>query len=189
MHDVDAEITKILHQIHNGEQDAREVLWSLVYARLRQIAHYKINQNDRPDLLSTTGLVHEAYLKMADMQGNKMENRSHFFAISSRAMRQVLVDKARHRHAKKRAAKQGAVDRDVAAAEPNQRVLDINDALDELAKKNPRMASIVECRFFGGFTNEQVAHVLDVSTKTVEREWQRAKAYLKLALRSEIFPD
>jgi len=189
MQEVEVEITQLLHQIRDGHDEARELLWSVVYARLRKIAHHKLKQDRRPNLLSTTGLVHETYLKLAEANLDQIENRTHFFAITARAMRQVLVDLARRRQAKKRAAEQGSTDREAAADQPDQLVLDVNHALGELAKKSTRLATVVECRFFGGFTNQQVAQVLNVSTKTVEREWQRAKVYLKLALTHDELPE
>lgn len=183
MQTVESEITAALRQIRGGQGAAKDKLWALVYARLRRIAHHKLDREGQANLLSTTGLVHETYLKLADAQLDQIENRNHFYAIAARAMRQILVDMARRRQAQKRAPEQAAeTDNEAVDLEPDEDVVAINNALEELAKLNPRLATVVECRFFGGFTNEQVAEALNVSSKTVEREWKRAKAYLKLIL-------
>ncbi|MCB1045446.1 MAG: sigma-70 family RNA polymerase sigma factor [Acidobacteria bacterium] len=167
------EITQLLASIRDGSESAREDLWSLVYARLRQIASSQVRKEKFPDLLTTTGLVHEAYLKISQSNTEHIVNRNHFFSMAAHAMRQVLVDAARKRLAQKR---------DMAEPEsgPDPRqVLHVHALLDDLRGANPRLAQIVEWRFFGGFDQKTIAEVLGVSVKTVVRDWQRAKAYLQ----------
>ncbi|MCB1052364.1 MAG: sigma-70 family RNA polymerase sigma factor [Acidobacteria bacterium] len=170
------EITHLLAEIRAGSDTAREELWNLVYQRLREIASSQVRREKNPDLLTTTGLVHEAYLKIGESSTSHMENRNHFFSIAANAMRQVLVDAARKRLSQKREI--GDLKPSLHEPDPQQ-VLQVHALLDALAQQHPRLAHIVEWRFFGGFDQKTIAQCLGVSVKTVERDWQRAKAYLQ----------
>ena len=137
--------------------------------------------------LSTTGLVHEAYLKLVDQSRTTWSDRAHFFALASVAMRHVLVDRAKARFAQKR---EGALQRvsldseQIAGDDQAEALLDINDALDRLAAVEPRLARVVECRFFGGLSEEETASALDITTRTVQRDWAKARMLLRRALSS-----
>jgi RNA polymerase sigma factor (TIGR02999 family) len=135
--------------------------------------------------LSTTGLVHEAYLKLVDQSRVAWRDRGHFFALASIAMRHVLVDRAKARLTQKR---EGALHRvtleddQIAGDDQPEVMLDINDAVDRLASAEPRLARVVECRFFGGLSEEETAEALGVTTRTVQRDWAKARMLLRRAL-------
>jgi len=181
------EITILLRQWRAGDAQALDRLIPLVYAQLRRIARRHLAR-ERPDhTLTTAALVHEAYLQLVHQAAVDWRDRVHFFAIASRTMRRVLVWHARRRHATKRVdgrlvrledglllAADGAGD----AAE----LLALDDALQRLEEIDPRLCRVVECRHFGGLTVEETATALEISPATVKRDWQAARAWLRLAL-------
>jgi RNA polymerase sigma-70 factor, ECF subfamily len=178
-------ITALLSRWSDGDAAAFPELITLAYDDLRAIAHRRLRAG-ASDGLDTTALVHEAYLKLVGHQGGEWAGRAQFFAFASRAMRHTLVDHARHERRAKRGG--GAVripfeESDAAADDGTADVLEVNDAIEHLAALHPRMARMVELRFFGGLTVPEVAEVLSTSPRTVEREWMRAKAYLLDILR------
>jgi RNA polymerase sigma factor (TIGR02999 family) len=179
------EITQLVERWSSGDETAFDRLIELVYGDLRQIAHRHLRL-DRPDhTINTTALVHEAYLKLAQHQEGVWRSRAHFFAFASRAMRHILIDYARHRHAQKRGGRriQVPLTENVAAIDVEvAELLALEDALERLAQRSPRMAQVVECRFFGGLSVAETAEALDASVRTVERDWTRARAYLQQAL-------
>jgi RNA polymerase sigma factor (TIGR02999 family) len=135
--------------------------------------------------LNTTALVHEAYLKLAGSAGPQWRDRSHFFALASKVMRQILVDRARARATLKRGAKRRVTTFDeqtIAADEQADSLLDLDEALNRLASVAPRLAHVVECRFFGGMTDAEIADVLGVTERTVRRDWDKARLLLRSAL-------
>lgn len=163
-----------------GDREALEKLVPLVYKELREIAHYHL-QRERPGhTLQSAALVHEAYLRLADQQPFEADNRAHFLAVASRLMRQILVDYARS-HA---AAKRGAdlrVELDAALILPQERnaeVIALDEALKTLSQIDEQQGQIVEMRFFGGLSIEEIGEVLGISRSTVKREWNVAKAWL-----------
>jgi RNA polymerase sigma factor (TIGR02999 family) len=168
-----------------GSQDAFEGLIPLVYQELRRIARYHLRR-ERPDhTLQSGALVNEAYLRLVDQQPVNSGNRVHFLAVSSRLMRQILVDSARSRRAAKRGADQ-RVDVDVSLLMPQAPGADIvalDDALHALAKMDEQQGRIVELRFFGGLSNEEIAGLLGISVSTVKRDWNVAKAWLTRQMR------
>jgi RNA polymerase sigma factor (TIGR02999 family) len=178
------EITDLLHDLPQGGGEAMERLFPLVYDRLRRIAHHAL-QGERPDhTLGTTGLVHEAYLKLVDQTRIQYHDRAHFFAIAARAMRQILVDYARRHRAGKRGGGRPA-DLDVEAIALDQRaetLLALDEALDRLARLDPRLGQVVECRFFGGLSEGETAEVVGVTERTVRRDWIKAKGWLRQEL-------
>ncbi len=185
------EITAILEQARSGDARAIENLIPIVYGELRRLAHYYMNL-ERPDhTLQSTALVHEAYLKLVGAEKLDFRDRAHFFAVSAKVMRNLLVDHAR---ARGRAKRGGGCDiriEDVvtlAAAETDEALV-VNEALDELAKLDPRQARIVELRYFGGLKIEEIATVLRISDRTVRREWQMAKAWLFQRVRGSSMDD
>lgn len=174
-----------LNEPRSDEQAALDQLIPIVYEKLRAIARGQLAIREGGGTLSTTGLVHEAYLKLADQSPAAWHDRAHFFALAAVAMRHVLVDRARARLAQKREGVRERVALDaeqIAADAQPEAMLDINDAVDRLAAVEPRMARVVECRFFGGLSEEETAEALGVTTRTVQRDWAKARMLLRRAL-------
>jgi RNA polymerase sigma factor (TIGR02999 family) len=172
---------------HPTGPESLDAVTALAYRELRAIAHVRLMARGPQGTLSTTALVHEAYLKLADHARAGWTNRAHFLAVASLAMRHVLVDRARERSALKRGGEHQRVTLDEVEvsvdAEPDV-LLQLNDALDELAKFDARLAKVVECRFFGGLTEQETADALGLTTRTVRRDWVKARVLLRLALQS-----
>ncbi len=177
-------LTELLVEWHEGDSAAFEKLSNIIYPELRRLARMRLRA-EGGDRLSTTELVHEVYLRLVDQGLPEWKNRGHFFGIVARLMRQVLVDEARERNAQKRGAGLAVVsldDVDVIRAQPSHDVLALNEALQELARSDPRKSRILELRYFGGLEGEEIAAALDVSPSTVARELRVAKAWLKTYL-------
>jgi RNA polymerase sigma factor (TIGR02999 family) len=164
----------------DGEAPAR--LMPLVYEELRRLARQYL-QRERPDhTLQATGLVHEAYIRLVDQTTTTWQNRAHFFGVAAQVMRRILVDYARSHRAAKRGGTLEKIAFDEARAplaENSVNLIALDDALKDLLAFDPRQSQIVELRFFGGLTNEEIGEVLDVSSTTVKREWRMAKAWLR----------
>jgi RNA polymerase sigma factor (TIGR02999 family) len=171
-----------------GDRSAFNQIVELVYDDLRAIAHRHL-QSERPDhTLSTTALVHEAYVQLSGRTGPSWRGRPQFFALLSRVMRHVLVDYARRRKAARRGGNDLRVPLDDATARIESELaelLAVNQALDLLERHNDQLARVVECRFFGGMADADIADALDVSTRTVERSWARPRSYLHATLAVE----
>jgi len=159
----------------------------IAYRELRAIAHRRLMARGRNGTLSTTALVNEAYLKLVEQSSVAWSDQAHFLALASLVMRHVLVDRARERIALKRGGVRHRIDLDdeeiAVDAEPEV-VLQLNDAMDRLAAFEPRLARVVECRFFGGLTEKETADALDVTVRTVQRDWVKARVLLRRALES-----
>ena len=159
----------------------------VAYRELRAIAHRRLMARGRNGTLSTTALVNEAYLKLVEQSSVAWSDRAHFLALASLVMRHVLVDRARERIAVKRGGVRHRIDLDdeeiAVDAEPEV-VLQLNDAMERLAAFEPRLAKVVECRFFGGLTEKETADGLDVTVRTVQRDWVKARVLLRRALES-----
>jgi len=182
-----ADITRLLNRAALGDAEAEEKAWSAVYDEVRHIAKRELARRGG-GTLSTTGLIHEVYVKLNAPSLVSVENRRHFFGLACRAMRQVLVDRARHRKAEKRGGGLAPLTLEPDAAvssERDARLLDLDDALTELGRINPRLVRVVECRFFGGLTFEETAEALGISHRTAEREWARARTHLYRLLQPE----
>jgi RNA polymerase sigma factor (TIGR02999 family) len=173
-------ITALLVAHRHGRADAFDKLVSLVYPELRRVARRQLRPW-RPGLTLDSGaVVHEAYLKLVDQTKVEWQDRSHFFAIAARVMRHVIIDYARQRHAQKRGG--GTVplaDREVSVQAQAEELLGLNE---RLAAENPRLLKVVECRFFAGYSETETAEALGVSARTVERDWLRARVWLKRAM-------
>ena len=157
----------------------------IVYHELRRLAHSYL-RGERQDLtLQTTALVHEAYLKLIDQHSVNFQNRSHFFAISAQAMRRILLDNARRHTAEKRGsgAKVSLEDVGEISADKNEHLIELDLALQELEEFDAKQAKIIELRYFGGLTIEEIAEVLNISPATVKREWTVARAWLYKRMR------
>jgi RNA polymerase sigma-70 factor (ECF subfamily) len=176
-----AEITVLLNKLASGDQEAAAQLVPLVYDELRRLAVRRL-LHERPDhTLQATALVHEAYLKLAEQQNAKWQNRAQFFAVASQVMRRILVDYARTQQRIRRGGKQHKLALDeVVLVSPDRtdEVLAVNESLSRLEKLDPRQGRIVELRYFGGLTIEEIADVVGVASKTVARELKVAKAWL-----------
>jgi RNA polymerase sigma factor (TIGR02999 family) len=176
-------VTLLLREWQAGDGTALDRLMPLVYDELRVIAGRHLSR-ERRDLLQTTALVNEAYLKLVDQRNVDWQNRAHFFAIAARLMRRILLDDARRRGRDKRGggAIQASLDEAVVAGQANPveqiDVIALDDALKDLEQLDPDQAKIVELRFFGGLTVEETAAVMTISPATVKREWAMAKAWL-----------
>jgi RNA polymerase sigma factor (TIGR02999 family) len=180
-----ADVTRLLAQWSDGDAAARDRLLPLVYDELRGLAHRHLRDERRAETLNTTALVHEAYLKLVRLDHATFRGRAYFFAVASRAMRQILVDHARGRNRVRRGG--GAVplaldDAFVAAQERAPDLLALDEALTRLSAIDPRAGQIVEYRFFGGLTAEEIAEVLDLPPATVRREWTLARTWLHRAM-------
>ncbi|HEX5075393.1 MAG TPA: ECF-type sigma factor [Gemmatimonadaceae bacterium] len=175
----------VLRELRSGRRDSLDRLMPVVYEQLRVIASRQLTLRKGGGTLSTTGLIHEAYLKLVDQSRVAWRDRSHFFALASVAMRHVLVDRARARLAQKREGGLRRVtldDEQLDADDQAELMVDLNDAIDKLAATEPRLARVVECRFFGGLTEEETAEVLEVTARTVQRDWAKARMLLRRAI-------
>jgi RNA polymerase sigma-70 factor, ECF subfamily len=176
------EVTRLLEAAVAGDQEALDRLVPLVYEDLRRVAHRQLDREGGGHTLQTTALIHEAYLKLASGGSVSATSRTHFLALAARAMRQVLVDYARRRKAAKRG---GGVISVTLGDEPQPTdtsaddLLALNEALEQL---EPRQRQVIECRFFGGMEEKDIAAVLGVSERTVRRDWVKARAWLYQAL-------
>ncbi|HET9276354.1 MAG TPA: sigma-70 family RNA polymerase sigma factor [Gemmatimonadales bacterium] len=178
-------ITALLLDLERGDPRAADVLVPLVYDELRRIASRQLRREVEGHTLSPTALVHEAYLRLVDQTRVQWVNRAQFFAVAARLMRRVLLDHARRVGAAKRGGGwkrmelEGA---EIAVEERAAELIALDDALEKLAALNPRLSQVVECRFFGGMTEEETAAALGVTDRTVRRDWLKAKGWLHEAL-------
>lgn len=176
--------TQMLLAAQDGDSNAVERLFPIVYGELKSIAHRHLVSNSLAKQFSTTDLVHEAYLKLIDHKSVSWKSRTHFFALGSRVMRQVLVDRARQNTAAKRGGGMTrlTLDETLLTRTDDQHVLAVEDALQRLEEVSPQQAKIVEMRFFGGMTVEEVADELEMSKRWVESEWTMVRAWLRAEL-------
>ena len=174
------QVTDLLEAFEAGNRDALDRLMPVVYAELRQIAHRELQRERIDHTLSTTEVVHEAYLKLLDHGAVPAGEQVRFFAIASTAVRRALIEHARRRDAAKRGGGQRplTLDEEIAAAGSDHVLLSLDDALTRLAELDERLARVVECRYFGGLTEEETAAALGVTSRTVRRDWVKAKAWL-----------
>lgn len=177
-----SQVTQILNEAAAGDRDAAKHLFVVLYEEFHRLAESYLRREGPGHTLQPTALVHEMYLKMVDQTRVRWHGKTQFFAVGAMAMRRILVDCARHKHRAKRGGGRLRVElQEHMAISPHrdEDLLAMDEALTELAKRDPRQASIVEMRFFGGLTVEQAAEVLKVSKRTVEKEWTMAKAWLR----------
>jgi RNA polymerase sigma-70 factor (ECF subfamily) len=182
------EVTQLLGDWSGGDEGALEKLIPLVQPELHRLAHYYMSRERAGHTLQTTALLNEAYLKLTDKTQRPWQNRTHFMAVAAQLMRRVMVDHARARHALKRGAGAIRVTLDETALVTEQRaeeLLALDEALEKLAEFDRRRCEIVEMRYFGGLTVEEIADVLKVHPNTVMRDWRAAKAWLYAELTTE----
>ena len=175
------EITDLLIAWREGDSAGLDRLMALVYDELRGIAHNRRLGERADHTLTTTALVHEAFLKLVDLTRIEWRDRAHFFAVAAGAMRRILVDYARRYNADKRGAGLRRVDLDEVAIAIEDRadaLIAVDELLDRLSAVDRRLALVVECRFFGGLTDDETAAALDISVRTVRRDWTKARGWL-----------
>lgn len=179
------QVTELLHKLRLGDTEAQARVLPLVYQQLRRIAAVQMRR-ERPGTLQPTALVHEAYIKLVRMHDTQWQSRAHFLAVAAQVMQRMLVDNARTRHAQKNG---GALNRvelpEIASTSGHMvpEILDLNRALEKLKEFDKRQAQVVVFRFFGGMTDNEIAEVLRVCRKTVQRDWKFARTWLLTELR------
>jgi RNA polymerase sigma factor (TIGR02999 family) len=189
-HDItlrDERAPDVLTELRSRAQHSLDQVVALTYQELRAIAHRRLAARGPGGTLSTTALVHEAYLKLVDQSRAGWQDLAHFRALASLAMRHVLVDRAREHRTLKRggARRQITLDDEVMALEDQaEMLLQLNDALERLATVDPRLGRVVDCRFFGGLTEQETAEALGLTTRTVQRDWVKARVLLRRLLES-----
>jgi RNA polymerase sigma factor (TIGR02999 family) len=178
--DQSGQVTELLQQWMQGNQEALRDLLPLVYKELRRLAHYHLQSERADHTLQSTALVHEAYLRLVGCQPVELQNREHFIAVASRLMRRILVDYARSRQASKREGGCKIELQDLADLpfKADTELLTLDDALDELSRIDERQGQIVEMKFFGGLSAPEISHVLGISRATVDRDWATARVWL-----------
>lgn len=189
------EITSALSDLGNGTSDAMARLMPLVYGELRRIAHRQLRAEEGGHTLSTTAVVHEAYLRIADQRDAQWVDRAQFFAVAARTMRRILIDYARRHKAERRGgAHRARVDLDalelanapaIAIVERADSLLALDEALERLGMVDERLARVVECRFFAGLNEVETAEALGVSQRTIARDWMVARGWLFQQLRDD----
>src|SRR6267143_2430498 len=174
-------LTDLLTEWRQGDQAALNRLAPLVYDELRRIAHRYVQRERNGHTLGTTALVHEAYLRLAGQKKIEWQNRAHFFAVTAQVMRHILIDHARRRHYAKHGGDMQRIslaEAGLMSGESARELVELDSALDELAKIDLRKSRVVELRYFGGLGLQETADVLQISVMTVRRDWRAAKAWL-----------
>jgi RNA polymerase sigma factor (TIGR02999 family) len=181
------DITELIVRANAGDRGAVDALFEALYPELRRIARARLSSNSRDTMLDTTSLVHECYIKFSNADRLGATDRLHFLAYSATAMRSIIVDFARARSAERRG---GAVSHVTLSTElveglpaNEDQILHVHEALDEIAKLDPRLVQVVEMRYFGGMTEVEVATALGLGERTVRRDWEKARTLLAAALR------
>lgn len=176
-----SDVTRILQAAQQGDPHAADELLPLVYEELRRLAAHRMANEAAGQTLQATALVHEAWLRLVGNDNQKWDGRAHFFAAAAEAMRRILIDRARRKHAIRHGGDQQRVelqDSDVLAAATDDRLIAVSDALDKLALQHKTEAELVKLRYFVGMTNEEAAEVLGISVRTAKYYWTHARAWL-----------
>ncbi len=184
-----SDITLMLQAVARGERHASSDLLPLVYEELRQLAGARMAREATGQTLQPTALVHEAWLRLVGEGSRSWENRAHFFGAAAEAMRRILIESARRKSRLKRGGGQLRVDIEdveLAATTPDDKILLIDEALERLQAEDPTKAKIVVLKFFGGLTNQEVAQSLNVTERTVERQWAFAKAWMFHCIQTQL---
>jgi RNA polymerase sigma factor (TIGR02999 family) len=171
--------------MENGDPKPAADLLPLIYEELRRLAAARMSRERPGQTLQATALVHEAWLRLAGGESHRFANRAHFFAAAAEAMRRILIDRARRRRVLEKcgyAERQDLEEADLAAPAPDEELLAVNDALDQLAAEDPTAADLVKLRYFAGMTNPEAAEALGLSPRSAERLWTFARAWLRRAL-------
>jgi len=181
------EITDLIQRVNVGDSDAHDQLFSLLYRDLRRLAHSRLRQSETITLLDTTSLVHDAYLKLLGTGDLRFIDRGQFLAYAAKVMRSIVVDEIRKRHSQQRGGAAPHVELDTgigdAARADDAEILRVHEALADLTTLDPRLASVVEMRFFAGLSEVDIADALGVTERTVRRDWDKARTLLFSALK------
>jgi RNA polymerase sigma factor (TIGR02999 family) len=183
----DQDITRLLAELSGGNSEVVNALLPLIYSELHGMAENQLRRERRDHTLNATALVHEAYLKLVDQSRVTWQNRAHFLGVASQAMRRILINYAQQRKAQKRGGDMIATtfDDDLLPRETRaEQLIDLDEALNRLKELDARQAQVVEYRFFGGLTHEEIAEVLGISVPTVQRDWRVARAWLSKDLKA-----
>jgi len=184
---MEAPVTSLLHQAGQGDAAAAERVFALLYRELQQLARARLARAPRVTAADTGALVHECWLRMQTLAGQHFADRSHFLAYAARAMRSIVTDMARRHAAERRGGQAEHLTLDTAvadaAADTPEDLIALDDALEQLARLDARAARVVEMRFFAGLAEAEIAEALQLSLRTVQRDWERARAFLTLALK------
>jgi RNA polymerase sigma-70 factor (ECF subfamily) len=183
-----ASVTELLVRARSGDSAALADVFPLIYDELRRLAQAQLRQEPDGHTLSPTALVHEAYMRLIDYTRVEWANRAHFMAVASTAMRRILVDHARGHRSLKRGSGRRPIsidDVELGTEERAELLVAIDEALGRLKRVEPRQAQVVECRFFGGMTEEETAEALGIGLRTVKRDWARAKTWLHREIGAE----
>ena len=178
-------VTDLLHQLRDGKREVIPQLVDMVYSELHKIAQARMRHEPRGHLLTPTALVNEAYIRLSASSDLHFEDRCHFFAVAAQAMRRILVDHARARQAQRRGQEPVLAPlEDIAlmSTQPDEEVLALNEAMKKLEELSPRQCLVVELKHFVGFQDEEIAQLLCVTTRTVNRDWKLARAWLHLEI-------
>jgi RNA polymerase sigma factor (TIGR02999 family) len=184
-HDPSTGITELLLECRGGRRDALDRLFPRIYDELQRIAHGQLQRERAGHTLVTTALVHEAYMKLVDITRVEWRDRVHFLSMAARAMRRILIDYARQKNAARRGGGARPITLDealIVADLQTDSLLALDDALEKLGALNPRLVRVVECRFFGGMTEEETAQALGVTSRTIRSDWVKARGWLRQAL-------
>lgn len=184
----DMDVTALLVRAKSGDANALGQVYELLYRELQTVARAQLNRH-RQQTLNTVGLINESFLKLVDQNRVDVQSRAHFLAISSRAMRQILIDYYRRQSAEKRGGHRVPVkltEESLAAVQRDETMLALDEALDRLQAQNERLARVVECKFFGGMSYEEIGQGLGISPRTVRQDWSKAKAWLTLELEVQV---
>jgi RNA polymerase sigma factor (TIGR02999 family) len=181
------QLTELLHRLGSGDAEAQDALFAAAYAELHRLARHRLRNGGRNTLLDTTGLVHESYLRFVSAGALRAEDRRAFFAYASQVMRSVIVNSARERIAQKR----GGIGRPVTlstqleanVAGDEEAILRVHEALEDLEQADSRLAQVAQMRYFGGYSEQEIAEMLGISDRTVQRDWEKARLILCAALR------
>jgi len=180
-------LTVLLSRMQDGDQTARDALFTAAYEELRRLAHARLRDGGRNTVLDTTALVHESYLRLVRTGELKLEDRRAFFGYASRVMRSVIVDSARARLAERRGgdAQKLTLSTDLAqgVGGDEEGIVEVHEALEELEKADARAGKMVEMRYFGGYSDKEIAETLAITERTVQRDWEKAKMLLRVILR------
>ena len=181
------QLTDLLRRVQGGDAEARDALFAAAYAELHGLAQARLRHGGRNALLDTTGLVHESYLRFARAGELLAEDRRAFFAYASQVMRSVILNSVRERIALKRGGNQQFLETSSPLAGDllgdEQAVLDVHEALKDLEQADPRLAQVAEMRYFGGYSEKEIAETLEITERTVQRDWEKARLILAAALR------
>lgn len=180
-------ITELIERANDGDKESLNRLFTGLYAELHALARSRVHRNTPITLLDTTALLHESYLRLTKLGALKVTSRAHFLAYAARAMRSIIVDFGRQRLAERRGGGVVEVPFDTESDQPassgEEEVLRVHEALEELAAVDERVVRVVEMRYFGGLTEEEISEALGVTTRTVQRDWEKARLLLSIALK------